>query len=380
VLAVLSTLIFSAPLLATPPQYDIVLLAISSNVRTYTTVDALNNNGDVVGTFNGYLGEQEAFYIQHSSGSLVSLRPIGEPPGDYPGGFDAALGINDGGKIVGTSTTATDSYPGVAAAWYLTGAMEEIGPFPNGKALSAVAVANNGLAVGVGFINDRQANRPVVYRWSNHSMSNLGALPGSTDSRPTAISPAGAYVVGDAYLPAIADSHGFLVNSGGGPMRDLGTLLPSAINDAGTIAGKTKTKVIDRSGNCCAYHAAIAIQSVVKDLGNLAGIPAWESNAEGINSHGEVVGSSDSNVGGSPAPRAFIYVDGSLNNLQFFVPNRDPNLRLTDALAINCNGWVLATGYLAQPNLPPGAMPDFSTQYYLLIPRQPLRADCPRPH
>jgi hypothetical protein len=35
---------------------------------------------------------------------------------------------------------------------------------------------------------------------------------------------------------------------------------------------------------------------------------------------------------------------------------------------------------LAQPNLPPGAMPDFSTQYYLLIPRQPLRADCPRPH
>jgi hypothetical protein len=43
-------------------------------------------------------------------------------------------------------------------------------------------------------------------------------------------------------------------------------------------------------------------------------------------------------------------------------PGRPPipgtqNLRLTDALAINCNGWVLATGFLAQPNLPPGAMP-----------------------
>jgi hypothetical protein len=84
---------------------------------------------------------------------------MSEKPGDLPGGYYSAHGINDGGKIVGIGTTATDPVPGVAVAWYLTDGMEEIDPFSNDKALSALAMANNGLPVGVGFINDRQANR-----------------------------------------------------------------------------------------------------------------------------------------------------------------------------------------------------------------------------
>jgi hypothetical protein len=48
-------------------------------------------------------------------------------------------------------------------------------------------------------------------------------------------------------------------------------------------------------------------------------------------------------------------------NLQFYVFNRDPNVRLTEAVAINCKGWIAATGFNVKS-------PDVS-RAYLLIPR-----------
>ena len=74
--------------------------------------------------------------------------------------------------------------------------MEEIGPYPNGTAVDATAVANTGQAVGTGLINNvGGAQRAVLYKWSTHSMTNLGQLGGKSSSA-TAISDRGNFITG----------------------------------------------------------------------------------------------------------------------------------------------------------------------------------------
>jgi probable HAF family extracellular repeat protein len=104
------------------------------------------------------------------------------------------------------------------------------------------------------------------------------------------------------------------------------------------------------------------------DLGNLAGVPGWYSQADGINDQGEIVGWADSNVSGMETQRAFVYVSGQMYNLTFNVYQRDLNVRLTEAVAINCKGWIAANGYDIRT-------PD-TKRAYLLIPRGPASAGC----
>ena len=99
----------------------------------------------------------------------------------------------------------------------------------------------------------------------------------------------------------------------------------------------------------------------MKDLGNLASIPGWNSKADSINNAGEIVGWSDSLVSGTSTQRAFLYVNGKMLNLQFYVYERDPDVRLTEAVGINLEGWIVANGYnVKSPSV---------NRAYLLIPR-----------
>ena len=106
----------------------------------------------------------------------------------------------------------------------------------------------------------------------------------------------------------------------------------------------------------------------MKDLGTLS-IPGWDSRADSINDSGEIVGLSASIVNGTETNRAFLYVNGQMLNLQFYVYDRDPNVRLTEAVGINCQGWIVANGYNMQsPNV---------QRVYLLIRRGAPRPQCP---
>jgi hypothetical protein len=67
-----------------------------------------------------------------------------------------------------------------------------------------------------------------------------------------------------------------------------------------------------------------------------------------------------------------VYVNGSMYNLTFMVQHRDLNVRLVNAVGVNCNGWIVANGYdTRQPTV---------NRVYLLLPAaNPLRLGCPKP-
>jgi probable HAF family extracellular repeat protein len=249
--------------------------------------------------------------------------------------------------------------------------MEEIGPYPNGTALSATAVANTGQAVGVGLINDvGAAPRAVLYRWANHSMTNLGQLGGNS-SGATAISGRGSFITGSSRL-ASGDVHAFSWQTW--PMKDLGTLggrnsQGTGVNESGEVVGYSTTA----SG---VQHAFVYRQGKLVDLGNLAPRPDWPAQAHGINDRGEIVGYATSDVGGNPTQRAFLHTGGQMYNLTFLVAPSDPlfgYVKLQTARAINCNGWILATGYDTRE------LPSLN-HTYLLTRLGAARAECPQPH
>jgi probable HAF family extracellular repeat protein len=177
--------------------------------------------------------------------------------------------------------------------------------------------------------------------------------------------------------------HAFLYRSG--KMMDLGALALStdgsdnsegmAINSLDQVAGYSNTAIPEANtqGKPCpdcgmASHAFLWSAGKMKDLGTLS-IPGWDSRADSINDSGEIVGLSASTVNGTETNRAFLYVDGQMLNLQFYVYSRDPNVRLTEAVGINCQGWIVANGYNMQsPNV---------QRVYLLIRRGAPRQQCP---
>jgi len=81
------------------------------------------------------------------------------------------------------------------------------------------------------------------------------------------------------------------------------------------------------------------------DLGTLA-TPEYDSCANGVNDSREIVGWTNtiSSVDNSVLQRAFVYIAGTMYNLSFFLTNSS-TIRLTDALAIDCQGSIAAVGY-----------------------------------
>ena len=108
------------------------------------------------------------------------------------------------------------------------------------------------------------------------------------------------------------------------------------------------------------------------DLGNLANDPKLSSVADGINDRGEIVGWSQVRLtaDNSIAQRAFVYSSGRMLNLTFQIERQSPlfgKVRLTEATAINCKGWIAANGFDAS---------SLQNHAYLLIPRHAQRNNC----
>ena len=369
------------PGVATPVYSVIELGSLGGNATAY----GINDNGDIVGmsqiTPDGS-SPLHAFLYRHASGSLVDLGTPG-------GSSSEAFSINDSGTIAGevyTSQLNHGSY-WVPVTWLVSGGSGSLqGPYPNGVGwyVSPNAISTTGVIVGQGYINDVAGARAVIYR--NGTIANLGTLGGSV-SFATAVSAQGTYIAGMSEVTGASDAtnglptHAFLYRNG--TRTDLGTLggsysAAAGVNEQGYVVGYSWT---GQSGSCTpspysptVQHAFLSVNGKMTDLGNLASQPLCNSTAEAINNSGEIVGRSDAITSTNvQVERAFYEANGQMTSLTF-MDWGDPawgNVRFTDAVAINCNGWIAANGSdSSSPNV---------QRVYLLIPKGALRSQCPAP-
>jgi probable HAF family extracellular repeat protein len=285
-----------------------------------SVANAVNNRGQVVGfalntvpdafSFVGFPTQTRAFLWQH--GQMQDLGTLGGP--------DAIAGlINNQGDVTGPSYTAIDPATGAPAA---------VHPF----------------------------------LWKNGNMIDIGSLGGS-DSEPTAMNDRGE-VVGFSGLPGDATTHPFLWSKG--RLTDLGTIggnngTTNWINNNGDIAGKA-----DLPGPSPQLHDAVLWSHGKSiDLGVVPGDSC--SNAYFVNSHGQVVGTSENQSLCSifVGQHAFLWErEGPMVDLNTLIPP-GASLDLTYAVAINDEGEIAGFG------VPPDcALQDYETcgHAYLLIP------------
>jgi probable HAF family extracellular repeat protein len=371
-------LLSSASLQAAVPSYTSIEINSLAGASGHITASGINRLGDVVGTSQLASGADGAFVYYYSQRSAQPLD------GSQAGG------INDYGKIAGERSSA--SILPQAVAWYRNGGVDIL---PASTLSTATAVSNTGQVVG-NIDNGHAGNRAVEWSWKpTLHITSLGVLwadpnlPDYAESAASAINGLGHIVgssnAGEGTDPNTAQPfgiHAFLYSAG--KMQDLGALALSngaddsqafGINTQDSVVGFSTTAIPAKSSsgatcpNCgVASHAFLWRAGKMADLGNLAGVPGWYSQADGINDQGEIVGWADSNVSGTETQRAFVYVSGQMYNLTFNVYQRDLNVRLTEAVAINCKGWIAANGYDIRT-------PD-TKRTYLLIPRGPASAGC----
>ena len=124
-----------------------------------------------------------------------------------------------------------------------------------------------------------------------------------------------------------------------GSMTDIGSLgggygEANGINSGGQITGISLT-----AGH--ALHAFLYSNGAMKDLGTLGGA---SSAGLGINSGGQVVGYS---LTANNAQHAFVYSNSTMKDLNSLIEPGAPlaqYVTLTEATAINDNGWIVADG------------------------------------
>jgi len=366
---------------ATPapaPSFTILQVPLPANATKYVSAAGINNRGDIVGVFSDACCSGNPFVYYHASGSEVVFT-----------GFNAG-GINDSDQVAGTIVNPTPQ----AVLWSKNGGVQTL-PSIGGFTMAS-AVANNGDAVGS--MDDGHSNglavmwspRPTLHQielgvlWSDPSFSDSGFSDAAAINNASHVT--GSSSAGEGTDPETARSfgtHAFLFRNG--KMQDLGALALSGtsadvsqgtgINNLDEVVGSSTTAIpaVDPQGKPCAdcgvaSHAFLWRAGKMQDLGDLAAIPGWDSMADSINDSGEIVGWSDSNVNGSSTHRAFLYTGGQMLNLQFYVNNRDPNVRLTEAIGINCQGSIVANGFNTNtPNV---------SRIYLLTRRGAPRSQC----
>jgi len=155
----------------------------------------------------------------------------------------------------------------------------------------------------------------------------------------------------DAALWTVNSAGNVVLTNLGIPLGGAGTGEPPfaaayGANRAGDVVGISDAPytVANPTSTQSVQHAFLWSNGTVKDLSTIAGLDYF-SEAEGVNDSRDIVGWTNtiSSVTGGVLQRAFIYVEGTMYNLTFYLVG-GPTVLLSDATAINCQGNISAMG------------------------------------
>lgn len=316
--------------------------AISAN----GIVAGISEDGHVLPMAGGFPEFRAALW---NAGGIVNL---GTAEG---GNFSAASSVNDAGDVAGLILNNTpDAFslfaPGLTptqtrAFLWRNGVGRDLGTLGGNDAQAFFINASDEI-VGQSYTNvipNAATGIPTVgqFMWKNGKMIDLGTL-GGTFGTPKGMNDRGE-VTGTSNLAGDAVAHPFLWR--GGAMRDLGTLGGNsgdvnAINAQGEVVGKA-----DLPGASPQNHDAVLWKQGLRiDLGTLPGDSC--SNAESVNNHEQVVGTSENRFLCSiPAgEHAFLWERGGpMVDLNTLIP-AGADLQLTFAFGINDRGEIIGEG------------------------------------
>jgi probable HAF family extracellular repeat protein len=343
-----------------------VLPGGDSSTATWISANGLiagfSQNGEFDPLLGGFPEIRAALW---RNGEMTDLGTLG-------GGFESlANAANNRGQVVGFAlNTVPDPCSLIVATQtraflWQNGTMQDLGTL-GGPDANAEQVNDAGQIAGSSSTNsiDPATGCPFVHPffWQNGTMLDMGTL-GGTGFEIRALNERGE-VVGLSNLSGDQTFHPFLWSKG--QLTDLGTLggdngEPNWINNRGDIVGKA-----DLPGPAPQLHDAVLWKhGQVVDLGVLPGDSC--SNAYFVNSHGQVVGTSENQYLCSifVGQHAFLWEKGGpMVNLNTLVPF-GASLDLTYAVAINNRGEIAGFG------VPPDCAPEdyeLCGHAYMLIP------------
>jgi probable HAF family extracellular repeat protein len=327
-LTTITLILFSAlgdtPRGAAPP-YTLIDLGTFGTVQSAQAAD-VNDGGQAVG-----IATNRAFIWQN--GEKTDLGTLGS------GSSASASGINEASQVVGYSARTTPP-TGYHAVMWSNGAITDLTPdVPANQSASAVAINEAGQVVG-------NINYTTAFLWQSGVRTSLGHLGGGA-SAASDINDSGV-VVGSSptnqLTPLGFMPHPFAWQNG--VMKDLGLLAgdedggAAAINNAGQIVGSSGRTDPDTYETF--YRAFIYSNGVMTALP----VPSWDAYAADINEAGVVVGTMRAG-GGVSKFHAWVYIDGTVTNLNTLVP-AGTGLHIAYANAINNAGQIAATAFDAR--------------------------------
>lgn len=267
--------------------------------------------------------------------TLRSLPPLLESEPQSVG-----RGINDGGTVVGGSSTESEFH---AVRWPDDDTVEDLGTLrENDDGFSqAYAVSNDGTVVGEA---EQALGTDRSFRWTPSSgMEPLGTLTGSADetSRATDVNSTGTIVGTVSTPPGRVQAFRWSESDG---MEGLGTLQQDnqgsaaalGITDDETILGWSTTD--DGEETAFAWTEAEGMESL-EGLGTGQYSEARDANADGV-----IVG--NAHPQGGLLPHAAKWVDGTAIELEMLEPS---DSELSGAFGINEAGTIVGFSFADIP-------------------------------
>jgi probable HAF family extracellular repeat protein len=285
---------------------------------------AINNSGQAVGAAQTPTGEWRA--VLWDAGVTVDLGSLPGRTGSH------AWDINDLGWVVGVSSG--EPRRGDCAVLWVDACAREL-PAPghlHGPAFAA-ALNNRGQIVGAAFTDaEPSSSDHHAVLWHNSLASDLGTLPGGSQSHAWDITDAGDIVS----LADTADGSDRACLWPEDAVEQLGTLTGA---DSGARAIDSRREVEGGARTSGGYvHAFVWQAGAMCDLGTLPG--HTHSRAYDINDDGDVVGVATVALPGRLGRRAVLWADGGARDLNQLVHDIG-DWRLTRAHGINNHGQIV---------------------------------------